>query len=124
MTEGWFDFKKLERALLNLLLNACEVVPVAGGEIGVSLLRNGQSMEIRISDNGPGIAEAVRGKLFEPFVSYGKENGTGMGLTVVQKIVQDHGGDIAVERTSSEGTTFRVSVPLNPLSENVLAAKH
>jgi signal transduction histidine kinase len=124
VTEGWFDFKKLERALLNLLLNACEVVPVAGGEIGVSLLRNGQSMEIRISDNGPGIAEAVRGKLFEPFVSYGKENGTGMGLTVVQKIVQDHGGDIAVERTSSEGTTFRVSVPLNPLSENVLAAKH
>ncbi len=94
------------------------------GQIDVGLRRNGQSLEIRISDNGPGIAEAVRGKLFEPFVSYGKENGTGMGLTVVQKILQDHGGDVAVEHSSPEGTTFRVSVPLNPSSENALAVKH
>jgi len=123
-TEGWFDFKKLERALLNLLLNACEVVPAEGGQIDVGLRRNGQSLEIRISDNGPGIAEPVRDKLFEPFVSYGKENGTGMGLTVVQKILQDHGGDVTVERTSVEGTTFRVRVPMNPSSENALAVKH
>ena len=124
VTEGWFDFKKLERALLNLLLNACEVVPAEGGQVDVGLQRNGQNLEIRISDNGPGIAETVRDNLFEPFVSYGKENGTGMGLTVVQKILQDHGGDVTVERTSPEGTTFRVSVPLNPSSENALAAKH
>ena len=124
VTEGWFDFKKLERALLNLLLNACEVVPAEGGQVDVGLQRNGQNLEIRISDNGPGIAEPVRDNLFEPFVSYGKENGTGMGLTVVQKILQDHGGDVTVERTSPEGTTFRVSVPLNPSSENALAAKH
>lgn len=123
-TEGWFDFKKLERALMNLLLNACEVVPTARGEVDVALRRNGQSLEIRISDNGPGIADAVRGKLFEPFVSYGKENGTGMGLTVVQKILQDHGGDVVVEQTSPEGTTFRVSVPLNPSSEHALAVKN
>ncbi len=123
-TEGWFDFKKLERALLNLLLNACEVVPAENGQIEVELRRNGQNLEIRISDNGPGIAEAVRGKLFEPFVSYGKENGTGMGLTVVQKILQDHGGDVAVEQSSPEGTTFRVSVPLNPSFENALAVKN
>src|SRR6266852_165397 len=123
-TEGWFDFKKLERALLNLLLNACEVVPADNGQIEVELRRNGQNLEIRISDNGPGIAEAVRGKLFEPFVSYGKENGTGMGLTVVQKILQDHGGDVAVEQSSPEGTTFRVSVPLNPSFENALAVKN
>ena len=124
LTEGWFDFKKLERALMNLLLNACEVVPTARGEVDVALRRNGQSLEIRISDNGPGIADAVRGKLFEPFVSYGKENGTGMGLTVVQKILQDHGGDVVVEQTSPEGTTFRVSVPLNPSSEHALAVKN
>jgi signal transduction histidine kinase len=123
-TEGWFDFKKLERALLNLLLNACEVVPTESGQIEVGLRRNGQNLEIRISDNGPGIAEAVRDKLFEPFVSYGKENGTGMGLTVVQKILQDHGGDVVVEQSSPEGTTFRISVPLNPSSENALAVKN
>jgi two-component system sensor histidine kinase AtoS len=50
--------------------------------------------------------------LFEPFVSVGKENGTGLGLTVVQKIVQDHGGDIVVENTSQVGTVFRVTLPL------------
>jgi signal transduction histidine kinase len=123
-TEGWFDFKKLERALLNLLLNACEMVPAESGKIDIGLRRRGESLEIRIEDNGPGIADAVRNRLFEPFVSHGKENGTGMGLTVVQKIVQDHGGDVAVEQTSSSGTTFRVSIPLSPSVDNVLAIRH
>jgi signal transduction histidine kinase len=124
LTEGWFDFKKVERALLNLLLNACEVVPPESGKIDIDLKRKGESLEIRIEDNGPGIADAVRERLFEPFVSHGKENGTGMGLTVVQKILQDHGGDVTVERTSASGTTFRVNIPLNPSAENALAARH
>ncbi len=123
-TEGWFDFRKLERALLNLLLNACEAVPPESGKIDIELRRKGESLEIRIEDNGPGIADAVRERLFEPFVSHGKENGTGMGLTVVQKILQDHGGDVAVEQTSVSGTTFRVNIPLNPSAENALAARH
>jgi signal transduction histidine kinase len=123
-TEGWFDFRKLERALLNLLLNACEAVPPESGKIDIELRRKGESLEIRIEDNGPGIADAVRERLFEPFVSHGKENGTGMGLTVVQKILQDHGGDVAVEQTSVSGTIFRLNIPLNPSAENALAAKH
>jgi signal transduction histidine kinase len=123
-TEGWFDFKKLERALLNLLLNACAVVPCDAGRIEVRLLRKAEKLEIRIADNGPGIADAVRQRLFEPFVSHGKENGTGMGLTVVQKIVQDHGGDVVVEQTSVAGTTFRLSLPLNPSPEKALARKN
>ena len=123
-TEGWFDFKKLERALLNLLLNACEAVPAEAGKIEIGLRRQGESLEIRIEDNGPGIADAVRDHLFEPFVSHGKENGTGMGLTVVQKILQDHGGDVTVEQTSVKGTTFRVKIPLNPATENSLAVRH
>jgi len=122
-TEGWFDFKKLERALLNLLLNACEAVPRESGRIDVGVRGNGEGVEIRIADNGPGIADAVRGRLFEPFVSHGKENGTGMGLTVVQKILQDHGGDVVVEQTSPSGTTFCIHIPLNPASEGVLAVK-
>ena len=114
LTEGWFDFKKLERALQNLVLNACEAVPADSGRIEVGLRRVGEKLEVRIEDNGPGIADAVREKLFDPFVSHGKENGTGMGLTVVQKIVQDHGGDVAVEQTSATGTTFRIRMPLSP----------
>ena len=123
-SEGWFDFRKLERALLNLLLNACEAVPAESGKIEIGLTRKGESLEIRIEDNGPGIADAIRDRLFEPFVSHGKENGTGMGLTVVQKILQDHGGDVAVEQTSTSGTTFRVNIPLNPSAENALTARH
>jgi len=123
-TEGWFDFKKLERALLNLLLNACEAVSNESGKIDVDVRGTGEDAEIRIADNGPGIADAVRERLFEPFVSHGKENGTGMGLTVVQKILQDHGGDVTVERTSTSGTTFRVHIPLNPAPESALAVKH
>ncbi|MGA7294861.1 MAG: HAMP domain-containing sensor histidine kinase [Terriglobales bacterium] len=123
-TEGWFDFKKLERALLNLLLNACEAVPPDSGKIDIRMRRIGENLEIRIGDNGSGIAEAMRERLFEPFASHGKENGTGMGLTVVQKILQDHGGDVAVEQSSSLGTTFRLTIPLTPSAENVLASRH
>jgi len=123
LTEGWFDFKKLERVLLNLLLNACEAVPGDSGRIDVGLRRVAEKLEIRIEDNGPGVAEVVREKLFAPFVSYGKENGTGMGLTVVQKIVQDHGGEVVVERTSAAGTTFLISMPLSLAPEAALA-KH
>ncbi len=124
LTEGWFDFKKLERALLNVLLNACEVVPSDSGKIDIVLKRIGESLEIRIEDNGPGIAEAVRDRLFEPFVSHGKENGTGMGLTVVQKILQDHGGDVVLEQTSTAGPTFCLTLPLNPSTENAMTARH
>jgi len=123
-TEGWFDFKKLERALLNLLLNACEAVPEDTGRIEIGLRRVGETLEIRVEDNGPGVADLVREKLFAPFVSYGKENGTGMGLTVVQKIVQDHGGEVAVERTSTAGTTFRIGLPMSPAPEDAVAMKH
>ncbi|MGA3090942.1 MAG: HAMP domain-containing sensor histidine kinase [Terriglobales bacterium] len=123
-SEGWFDFRKLERALLNLLLNACEAVPAQSGKIDVGLRRVGDTLSIRIEDNGPGIPDAVRDRLFEPFVSHGKENGTGMGLTVVQKILQDHGGDVAVEQTSVSGTTFCLSIPLTPSAEHVLATRN
>jgi len=115
---GWFDSKKLERALYNLLLNSCEAVAANAGNIEVELREVADGVEVRVRDNGRGIPESIRGKLFEPFVSYGKENGTGLGLTVVQKIVQDHGGDVTVEKTSAEGTVFRLLLPLTSSSES------
>lgn len=110
---GWFDTRKLERALYNLLLNACEAISADDGRISIELTRVSDGVQIRVADNGRGIPESIRGTLFEPFVSLGKENGTGLGLTVVQKIVQDHGGDIVVENTSQVGTVFRVTLPLS-----------
>jgi len=111
-SNGWFDTKKLERALYNLLLNASEAITGDNGRINVELQEAPGGVQIHIADNGRGIPETVRDRLFEPFISYGKENGTGLGLTVVQKIIQDHGGDVIVEKTSEEGTTFCVTLPL------------
>ena len=108
---GWFDQRKLERALYNLLLNACEAAPPVGGTVEVTAAAVADSITISVADNGPGIAESIRDRLFHPFVSYGKENGTGLGLAVVQKIVQDHGGEIFVERTVQCKTVFQIVLP-------------
>jgi signal transduction histidine kinase len=108
---AWFDPRKLERALYNLLLNACEAAPGREGRVQVSVERNGIWVSIAVADNGPGIAKEIRDKLFHPFVSFGKENGTGLGLTVVQKIVQDHGGEVFTERSGDERTIFRITIP-------------
>jgi signal transduction histidine kinase len=110
-TDGWFDSRKLERVFQNLIINACEAVSPNSGEVTVRLQSNNSTIEARVSDNGHGIPDLVRNKLFEPFVSHGKENGTGLGLTIVQKIVQDHGGDVIVESTSPQGTVFLVTLP-------------
>ena len=108
---GWFDQRKLERALYNLLLNACEAAPPLGGKVEVTAAEVAGTITISVADNGPGIAESIQDRLFHPFVSYGKENGTGLGLAVVQKIVQDHGGEIVVERTVQDRTVFRIVLP-------------
>jgi len=110
--EAWFDPKKLERVFHNLLLNACEAVAPASGNVAIDIREFKDNLEIRVSDDGPGIPDKVRDKLFQPFVSYGKENGTGLGLTVVQKIVQDHGGDVRVETSSMGRTVFRIVLPI------------
>jgi signal transduction histidine kinase len=108
---AWFDPRKLERALYNLLLNACEAAPGSEGRVQVTIGRTGSLVTIEVSDNGPGIAKPIQDKLFHPFVSFGKENGTGLGLTVVQKIVQDHGGQVVMERTPDARTVFRITIP-------------
>lgn len=115
LIEGWFDFKKLERVFHNLVLNACEAVSPDSGRVEVSARQTHDSVELRISDNGLGIPESIRERVFQPFVSFGKENGTGLGLAVAQKIIQDHGGRIQVESSTEHGTVFKITLPLvNP----------
>jgi signal transduction histidine kinase len=110
-TECWHDARKLERAFYNLLLNACQAVPRDLGRIDITIRAGEKNLEVYIADNGHGIAEAIRGRLFEPFVSSGKENGTGLGLTIVQKIVADHGGSVDIESTRPGHTVFRLVLP-------------
>jgi signal transduction histidine kinase len=114
LIRAWsFDPKKMERALYNLLMNACEAAPPSTGEVKVSSRAEASGVEILIADNGTGIPESVRDKLFQPFVTAGKENGVGLGLTIVRKIVTDHGGEVNLEATSSQGTVFKLWLPRN-----------
>ena len=83
-----------------LLLNACDAAPGGQGVIRVTAAEIAGAITVSVADNGPGIAQPIRDRIFHPFVSFGKENGTGLGLAVVQKIVQDHGGEVSVERTA------------------------
>jgi signal transduction histidine kinase len=110
--ETWFDQKKVERVFANLLLNACEAVPPESWKIEVNLRQGKDAVEIRIVDNGPGVAEPIREKLFQPFVSHGKQNGIGLGLTIGQKICQDHGGDACLESTEVGRTVFKLTLPI------------
>jgi signal transduction histidine kinase len=117
--QAWFDPNKLQRVLHNLLLNACEAVPPDSGRIQVRSRQTPQGLEIRVADNGPGIPPEIRSQIFQPFTTHGKHNGTGLGLTVVQKIVQEHGGEVGVEQTGPEGTVFRVTLPCRASSDKV-----
>ncbi len=110
-SNGVFDPRKLERAFINLLLNACEAVARDGGRVDVEITGDENYLECRVKDNGAGIPEAIRLSLFEPFVSAGKTNGTGLGLAIARKIVEDHGGEIQLEATSSSGSVFTVRLP-------------
>lgn len=113
---GWVDLKRVERALLNVLLNACEAVAPTGGRIEVRSFETHHGVEITVADNGSGVPENIRDSLFKPFVSLGKENGTGLGLAIAQKIIQDHGGDVALVKTSSQGSVFKLTIPLTGLA--------
>jgi signal transduction histidine kinase len=117
--ETWFDHKKVERVFANMLLNACEVVAVETGKIEVKLRESKEGIEIRIADNGPGIAEPIRQKLFQPFTSYGKRNGIGLGLTICHKIFRDHGGSACLESTEAGKTVFKLVLP-TVVSEDVV----
>ena len=110
--ETWFDQRKVERALVNIIRNACEFVPSDRGMVEVRLREENNEIAIRIVDNGPGVAAPIREKLFQPFVSYGKQNGIGLGLAIGQKIFQDHGGDACLESTEPGKTVFKLTLPI------------
>ncbi len=72
---------------------------------------SGSQLDIRVIDDGPGFDTSIRDKVFHPFVSHGKENGTGLGLTIAQKIVQDHSGQLQVEQSAPGCTVMRITLP-------------
>lgn len=108
--EIYADAEQIHRVLLNLCRNAVEVQGPEGRiEINVEQDREGTS-HIRVRDWGPGIPESVRPSLFKAFSS-NKAGGTGLGLATARDIVLAHGGQIGLEKTGPEGTTFMVCLP-------------
>jgi PAS domain S-box-containing protein len=108
------DATRMEQVLLNLVMNALDQMP-HGGQLTLAVDSNSESVTARISDTGPGIAERIRNRIFDPYFTTRSE-GMGMGLAVCDKIIQQHGGRIEVE-TGPGGTTFSVSIPLFPPEE-------
>lgn len=106
------DTKQVERAIYNLLLNACQSASESTGvrEVTVSLRCNDESVSVIIVDSGPGVADGIRESLFDPFVSQGKQKGTGLGLTLAWSVAREHEGDVKLVSSYPGETIFCFTV--------------
>jgi len=108
------DPEQLKEVLVNLIINACEAM----GEGGTIEIREeegktepmGHVAVIRVIDNGPGMPESIREKVFQPFFST-KEEGTGLGLSIAARIIEDHHGCLNLRSREGKGTTFTITIP-------------
>lgn len=108
------DPDQLARVLLNILRNALEALSRAkteGARIEVGAERRDGAVEIRIRDNGPGIPDRIRGRLFSAFQASERAGGTGLGLPVAEELVRLHGGTIVLETRPEPGTSFLIRIP-------------
>jgi signal transduction histidine kinase len=106
------DTKQIERAIYNLLLNACQSARESQGlrEVRVSLQADPAHVSVTIVDSGPGVAEGMRQSIFDPFVSQGKQRGTGLGLTLAASVAREHDGDVRLLSSRPGETIFRLRV--------------
>jgi len=111
-----FDEARVARAVHNLARNAIEAMN-DDGVLTLSSRMDGKDLLIRVSDTGPGIPPAIEHRLFQSFVTMGKEGGTGLGLAIVKKIVEEHGGSVKV-KSSPKGATFELRLPQPELPES------
>lgn len=111
-TAALVDGKQIERAVYNLLLNACQAARTGIAEplVTITLQTEEQYSVVTATDNGPGVPEGILNSLFEPFVSEGKQKGTGLGLTLAQCIANEHGGDVVLVSSRPGETIFRMKV--------------
>ncbi len=118
------DRQQIKQVLLNLLLNAIDAIGDEGGTLKVRTHRLMKPdantwTQIEIEDNGPGISKANLEHIFDPFFTTkhtsGEHAGTGLGLTIVHQIIQEHNGEIQVESSEGVGTTFSVNLPALPI---------
>jgi signal transduction histidine kinase len=114
------DRAQLKQAFYNIIKNALQSMR-SGGILRIRTEANPTHIIISVIDSGHGIAPEEIGQLFEPYFTT-KENGTGLGLMIVQRIVREHGGTIEVESDKDRGTTFRVKLPIHEKRTRLLEA--
>src|SRR5436853_3413528 len=108
------DLGRFVRMLCNLIKNAREAMP-QGGILTVAIQQIGTEIMVRISDTGIGIPPEILPKLFEPFVTHGKTNGTGLGMAIAKSVISAHEGKISVGSVQGSGTTVEVRLPVPKL---------
>jgi signal transduction histidine kinase len=103
---------QLEMALINIVINAVHAMAEHGGALTVRSALQGDEVEISVSDEGPGVPDSIRGRLFEPFVTTKPEGkGTGLGLSTVLMVLERHGGRVEFTSELGQGTVFLVRLP-------------
>jgi len=104
------DCPRLVRALMNLVKNAIEAMSKPG-ILRISTFASEQHIHIVIADTGCGIKPELHARIFEPFVTVGKANGTGLGMAIVKSVIEAHRGKISLESRVNEGTRIEVQLP-------------
>ena len=108
------DPDQLDRILVNLFRNARQAIEAAGraaGRVRLSAARDENRLRLEVADDGPGVPERVRPRLFQPFGGTASPGGVGLGLAVARDLARGHGGDLELLRTGPEGTAFRLTLP-------------
>lgn len=123
------DARQIERAVYNLLLNACQSARKDANEpderlVIAEITTTSKDLMVTITDNGPGVADAVRNSLFEPFVSEGKQSGTGLGLTLAHCIAQEHGGFVKLVSSRAGETIFLLSIARGAIESGAQSPAH
>ena len=113
------DERCLKQALLNLIKNAQAAMPV-GGVLTIATMRTDSEVLISVCDTGIGISEENLKKIFEPYFTT-MDNGTGLGLTLVFKIIREHRGELSVESREGEGSNFEISLPVYQKEKRLIA---
>jgi signal transduction histidine kinase len=107
------DSTQMTRAIQNVIINAVQAASDSKGRVTVSCVRKDFYVDVRVEDTGPGITPAQMAKIFDPyFTTKQGKSGTGLGLYITKKVVEDHTGSIKVDSTPHVGTSFTIRLPL------------
>jgi signal transduction histidine kinase len=114
------DGERIHEMAANLILNAIDIVDEETGVVSVKTkyLEGQNAVQLSVTDNGPGISEEAKEKIFQPFESSKNKLGTGLGLAIAKQIIEQHNAEIQIESEIGKGSTFKVILPAKVVSQD------